>query len=146
MNRNCSACNMKIHRKYYLKNWTVCKSCYIKNRRKNNKNNTLIQNQQTKSENNDNDYKRKRKDADSVNNRTLILSFSNCGKTYLMKHILHQKQEPFFRITKSINQYPNIKAQTPNEIEPSENHENSTVVLDDMLLTKRESKLHMLFT
>ena len=36
------------------------------------------------------------------NNRTLIIIFSNCGKIYLLNHILHQKQESNFRITKSL--------------------------------------------
>ena len=39
-----------------------------------------------------------------------------------MNHILLQKQEPIFIITKSINQYPNINAQTSDEIQPSENY------------------------
>ena len=51
---------------------------------------------------------------DSVNNinRTVIKSFPNCGKTYVMNHILDQKQEPICINTKSLTQYPNIKAQT----------------------------------
>ena len=73
---------------------------------------------------------------DSVNdkNRILVKEFSNCGKTYLMNLNLHQKQEQIFIITKSLNQYPNIKAQTSDEIQPLENYEYSTVVFDDMLL------------
>ena len=38
MNRNCSVCNIKIDENNYLKDRTVCKSGYNKNRRKNNKN------------------------------------------------------------------------------------------------------------
>ena len=56
-----------------------------------------------------------------MNNRTPIIGFSYFGKTYLMNHILHQKHEPNVIITKSLNQYPNIKAQTLDEIEPLEN-------------------------
>ena len=63
-----------------------------------------------------------------------------------MNHILFQKQEPIFIITKSLNQYPNIKAQTSDEIASSENYENSTVVLDDMLLSKQESNIDLFFT
>ena len=44
MNRNCSVCNIKIHKKNYLKDSTVCKNCYNKNRRKNN-HNVLIRNE-----------------------------------------------------------------------------------------------------
>ena len=51
-----------------------------------------------------------------------------------MNHFLLRKQEPFFIITKSINQYPNIKAQTSDEIQPLEIYENSVAVFDEMLL------------
>ena len=34
MNRNCSVRNIKIDKRNYLKDRTVCKSCYKKNRRK----------------------------------------------------------------------------------------------------------------
>ena len=115
-----------------MKDRTVCKSCYNKNRRKN---------QQPKS-----DDKKKTKAVDSVNNRTLVVGVSNCGKSYLMNHILFQKQEPIFLITKSLNQYPNIKAETSHEIQPVENYENSTVVFDDMLLSKQESNIDLFFT
>ena len=147
MNRNCSACNIKIDTNNYKKDRTVCKICYNKNKRKNN--NTLTQNQQPKTENDN--IRKKIKVVDSVkinnnNNRTLIIGFSNCGKTYLMNHILFQKQEPIFIITKSLNQYADIKAQTSDEIEPLENYENSTVVFDDMLLSKQESNIDLFFT
>ena len=142
MNRICNSCKIEIDKTNYLKDRTVCKSCYNKNRRKNN-NNTIIKNQQPKS-----DDKKKRKVVYSVNdnNRTLIIGFSNCGKTYLMNHILHQKQEPIFIITKSLNQYPNIKAQTSDEIQPLNEYENSVVVFDDMLLSKQESNIDLFFT
>ena len=157
MKRICNTCNLEIDKNNYLKDRTVCKSCYNKNRRKNN-NNTSIQNQQPKSDNdkkekkvavsvkNTNNNKKKTKVVDSMNNRTLIIGFSNCGKTYLMKHILLQKQEPTFIITKSINQYPNIKAQTSDEIQPLNEYENSVVVFDDMLLSKQESNIDLFFT
>ena len=82
--------------------------------------------------NNTNFSKKKREFVGSVkndNNRTLIIGFSNCGKNYLMNHILLQKQEPIFISKKSLNQYPKIKAQTSDEIQPLEHYENSTVVL-----------------
>ena len=63
-----------------------------------------------------------------------------------MNYILHQKQEPIFIITKSLNQYPKIKAQTSDEIELLQNHENSTVVFDDMLLSKQESNINLFIT
>ena len=46
-----------------------------------------------------------------------------------MNYILLQKQ-PFLIITKSLNRYPKIKAQTSDEIHLLENYENSTVVFD----------------
>ena len=144
MNRVFNTCNKEIEENNYMKDRNVCKSCYNKNRRKNN--------QQPKS-----DDKKKRKVVNSVNktkvvdfvinnNRTLIKGFSDCVKTYLMIHILFQKQEPIFIIKKSLNQYPNIKAQTSDQIEPLEHYENSTVVFDDMLLSKQESNIDLFFT
>ena len=132
---------MQKDKNNYLKNRTVCKSCYNKNRRKNN-NNTLIRSEQPK---NDND-KKKRKLAESVNNRTLNIGFSKCGKTYLMNHVLYQKQERIFIIAKSLNQNPNIKTQTSDEIQPVEQYENRSVVSDDMLLSKQESNIDLFFT
>ena len=44
---------------------------------------------------------------------------------------------------KSLNQYPNIKAQTSDEIQPIESFENSTVVFDDMLLSNQESNIDL---
>ena len=78
-------------------------------------------------------------------NRSLNVGFSNCGNTYPMNHILLRKQDPIFIITKSINQYPNIKAQTSDEIQPLNEYENSTVVLDGMLLSKQENNIDLLF-
>ena len=63
-----------------------------------------------------------------------------------MNHILLQKQEPILIFTKSLNQYPDIKAQTSDEIQSLEIYENSTVLFDDMLLSKQESNIDMLFT
>ena len=46
MNRICSACNIKIDINNYKKDRTVCKTCYIENKRKN-KNSTLPPNIET---------------------------------------------------------------------------------------------------
>ena len=81
-----------------------------------------------------------------MNNWTLIMGISNCGKTYLMNHILLKKQVPIFIITKSLNHNPNNNAQTSDEIEPLEIYENSTFVFDDMLLSKQESNIDLFFT
>ena len=47
-----------------------------------------------------------------------------------MKYVLLQNQVIIDLITKSLNQNPKIKAQTPDELQPSEIYENSTVVFD----------------
>ena len=90
--------------------------------------------------------KKKREVVDSVkknNYRTLIIGFSNCGKTHLLNHMLFQKQEPIFIITNSLIQYPKIKAQTSNESQPLQHYENSTLVFDDILLSKQESNIDL---
>ena len=138
--KKCTVCNIKIDEDNYKKDRKICKNCYNNNRKKYNKNNKekiQVVNSVNKTKIvNDNNNK----------NRTLIIGFSNCGKTYLMNHILFQKQEQIFIITKSINQYPNIKAQTSDEIEPLEIYENSVVVFDDMLLSKQESNIDLFVT
>ena len=90
--------------------------------------------------------KKKRKVVDFMINRTLIIGFSDCGKSCLMNHFLRQKQQPIFKITKSLYQYPKIKAQRSDQIQPIENYENSTVVFDDILLSTQESKIDLFFT
>ena len=97
---------------------------------------TLTRNQQSKIDN----------IVNTNNNRSLINGCSNCGKTYVMNCFLLQKQEPVFIITKTINQYPNIRAQTSDEFQPLENYENSTVVLDDRLPSIKESNTDLFFT
>ena len=85
--------------------------------------------------------KKKTRVVDSMNknkSRTLIIGFSDCRKTYLMNHILYQKQEPIFIITKSFNQYPNVKAQTSDKNESLEIYDNSTVVFDDVTIKTRK--------
>ena len=165
MNQHCGVCNIKIDKNNYSKNRTVSKSCYNKNRRKNNKKNTFFQKHQPKSDNSIDDHKKKKKVVNSVNNKnfnkketkvvdsvnnnknkTLIIGLSTCGKTYVINNILLQKHQPIFIITKSLNQNPNIKAQTSDEFQPLESYENSTVVFDDMLLSKQESNIDLFFT
>ena len=133
--KKCIVCKIKIDKDNYKKDRNICKNCYNMNRKKYNKITTSYQ--QPKNENVSNSNNK---------NRTLIIGFSNCGKTYLMNHILFQKQESIFIITKLINQYPNIKAQTSDEIQPLENYENNTVVFDDMLLSKQSSDIDLFFT
>ena len=56
-----------------------------------------------------------------------------------------EKQEPNFILTKSLTKYPNIKAQTSNEIQQMENFENSNVVFDDMSLSKNKQAISTCF-
>ena len=56
-----------------------------------------------------------------------------------MNNTLLQKQEPSNIITKSVNQYPNNKAQTSDGIQPFGKIGNNLVVFDVMLLSKQES-------
>ena len=63
-----------------------------------------------------------------------------------MNYILLRKQNPISIITKSVNQDPDIKAQTSDEIQPLENHKNSGVVFDDMLPSKQADNIGLFFT
>ena len=49
-------------------------------------------------------------------------------------------------MAKLLNQYPNIKAKTSDEIQPLNEFENSTVVFDDMLLSNQKSNIDLFFT
>ena len=136
--KKCTVYNIKIDEDNYKKDRSICKNCYNSNRKKYNSDN--------KEKTQDVNSVKKSKLVENLNNRTLIIGFSNCGKTYLMNHIPHQKQEPIFKITKSLNQYPKIKAETSDEIQPLNEYENSVVVFDDMLLSKQESNIDLFFT
>ena len=96
--------------------------------------------------NNNNNNKNNINNNTNINNRTLIIRLSNCGKSYFMKYILLRKQEPNFMIIKSLNHYANIKAQTSDESQPLNENENTTVVFDDMLLSKQGSNNDLFFT
>ena len=143
--KKCTVCTIKIDENNFNKDRNICKNCYNINKKKYNSNNKEKV-QDVNSVNKINNNKKKRKLVESLNNRTLIIGFSDCDKTYLMNHILHQKQEPIFIITKSLNQYPKIKAQTSDEIQPLNEYENRVVVFDDMLLSKQESNIDLFFT
>ena len=114
----------------------------VTTKRKKNNNNTLIQNEITTSL-----YETKINNVNTNrNNGTLNMGFFNCSKTYLMNYILLHKQEPIFVFTNSLKPYPNIKAQTSDDIQTLEIYENSTVVFDDMLLLKHETNIDLFFT
>ena len=120
--------------------------CHKKNRRKN-KINTLNQNQQSDI---DNTIHRKPLIKISFDNKTcqrhLIFAGSGCRKKYITNYILLRKQEPSFIITKSLSQYPNIKAQTSDESQKLEIDINNCIVFDDMFPSKQESNFGLFFT
>ena len=123
MNRNCSAFNIKININIYKKDETVCRSCYNKNKRKN-KNNTLIQ--QPKSENGNN------------NNRTLLVSPSFSGKTYLMLRLFSRipDRDVYIIIKSHPEQYSNSKnkiKEIRDEIKASKEYGKIITVFDDIL-------------
>ena len=118
MNRIFITCNIEIDESNYLKDRSVCKSCYNKNRRKNHQ-----------PESGD---KKKKKYDDSVNNiekpkignvniiinvpkyenhRHVVIGRSNVGKNYYMLKILQKlgNKRPIHIITRSANQYPTYK-------------------------------------
>ena len=136
--KKCTVCNTEKNKDNYKKDRTICKNCYNINRKKYSKN--------TFSKNDNNKKKRKVVDSVNINKRTLIIGFPNCGKTYPINHIPFQKQEPIFKITKSLNQYPDIKARKSDKIQPLNEHENSTVVFHDILLSKQEINIDLFFT
>ena len=80
------------------------------------------------------------------NNRTLIIGFSISGKTFLMNNISSQKQGEVHIITRSRNQNPLKIKNTSDAIQPLDEYENSTVVIDKMLLSKQESNIGLFFT
>ena len=76
----------------------------------------------------------------------LLLDFQIVVKfTYLLYGLL-QKQEPIFLITKSLNQYPIIKAQTSDDIQTLANYEACIVPFDDTLLAEHKSNFDLFST
>ena len=151
MNRVCNTCNIEIDENNYLKDRTVCKSCYNKNRRKNNNNTS---HQQPNIENSNNKKKLKiinNKDNNPnvltyENHRHVVIGPSNVGKTYYMLKVLEKigNKRPIHIITRSPNQYPNYKSST--EIKPINKYKGSIVIFDDMLGAKNSSQIDEFFT
>ena len=73
-----------------------------------------------------------------------MLDFRIAAK-HLINYTLLQKQERINVITKSVNQYPNNKAQTSDGIQSLEKIGNNLVVFDVMLLSKQESNADLFF-
>ena len=110
-----------------MKDRTVCKDCYNKNKRKNKITISHQQQQQPIIENGNND-----------NNRTLLVGASFPGKTYLMLKILSRMPDrDFFIFIKSPpEQYLNSKIKIKeinDDIKPLNEYENGVIVFDDIL-------------
>ena len=124
----------------YLKDRTVCKSCYNKNRRKNNKN-TLIQNQQPKfdkiNNNNDNCFYV----STYENNAYVLIGRRNVGKIFYMLKTLAKmgNQRPIHIKNRPLNQYPNYK--TTNETKPIHKYKGSVIKFNDMLCARNSSQI-----
>ena len=128
----------------YKKDRTVCKTCYNKNKRKNNID-TLPPNK------NNNENVDKNKDnnpnlATYENRANVIIGPRNVGKTFYMLKILEKigNKRPIHIITRSPNQYPNYK--TSNEIKRINRYKGSVVIFDDMLGAKNSSQIDEFFT
>ena len=85
-NENCSIQNVKLNKDNYKRDMTICRDCYNKQK----KNNTLLPNTITTS------YQQPKMEKVTNNkNRTVIVGFSNCGKTYLMNYNLFENMNQF---------------------------------------------------
>ena len=151
MNRSCTACNIMIDINNYEKDRTVCKTCYNKNKRKNN--NIILTLNDLKTTTNKLD-----KNIENVNNNNndivssyenranVIIGPRNVGKTFYMLKVLEKidNQRPIHIITRSPNQYPNCKTST--EIKPINKYKGSVVIFDDKLGAKISSQIDEFFT
>ena len=144
MNRNCTACNIKIDIKNYKKDRTVCKTCYNKNKRKNNID-TLPPNKNN-NENVDNNKDKNPNLSTYENRANVIIGPRNVGKTFYMLKILEKigNKRPIHIITRSPNQYSNYKTST--EITPINKYKGSVIIFDDMLGAKNSSQIDEFFT
>ena len=144
MKRICNTCNIEIDEKNYLKDRTVCKSCYNKNRRKNN-NNTMIQHQQPEIVKINSNNVKNPNVSTYENHAFVVIDPRNVGKTYYMLKVLEKigNKRPIHIITRSPNQYPNYK--TSNEIKPINKYKASIVIFDDMLGARNSSQIDKFF-
>ena len=128
----------------YKKDRTVCKTCYYKNKRKNNigtlpkkKINTSYQQPDIENV--------KNKVSEFENHRHVIIGPSNVGKKYYMLKVLKKigDKRPIHIITRSSNQYPKYKTST--EIKSINKYKGSIVIFDDMLGAKNSSQIDEFF-
>ena len=135
----------------YKKDRTICRSCYIINKRKNNfntlppnKNNTSYQ--QPNIENVDNNKDNNRNLSTYESQANVVIGPRNVGKTYYMLKVLEKigDKRSINTITRSLNQYPNYKTST--EIKPINKYKGSVVIFDDMFGAKNSSQTDEFFT
>ena len=142
MNRICITCNIEIDESNYLKDKTVCRSCYNKKRRISN-NNTLIQNRQPKlNSNNDNNPNVSKYE----NHAYVVIDTRNVGKTYRMLKVIEKlgNKRRIHITTRPSHQYPIYK--TSNEIKPINKYKMSVVIIDDKLGARNSSQIDDFFT
>ena len=110
MNRICKICNIEKDGNNYLKDRTVCRYCYNKNRRNNN-NNTIVQNQQPKVDKINKNSDNNPNVSTFENHAYVVIGPRNVGKTYHMLKMLEKigNQKPIQIKTRFPNQYPNFK-------------------------------------
>ena len=145
MNRNCTACDIMIDINNYKEDRTVCKTCYNKNKRKNNKDTLPTKKIRTSYQ---------QPNVENVNNkvskyeshRHVVIGPSNVGKTYYMLKLLEKmdNKRPIHIITRSPNQY--LTYETSIEIKPINKYKGSIVIFDDMLGARNSSQIDEFFT
>ena len=159
MNRNCSACNIMIDINNYKKDRTICKTCYNKNKRKNNNiiliqndlkttSNKTVKNEKNKlkaGSNNENVNNENNNISTFENHACVVIGPRNVGKTYYMLKVLEKtgNKRPIHIITRSPNQYANYKTST--EIKPINKYKGSVVIFDDMLGAENSSQVDEFF-
>ena len=133
------------HKDSYLKDRTVCKSCYNKNRREKG---IITSHEQTKNENvtNNKNNMNNRIFTTYENHTYVVIGPKNVGKTYYMLKIIEKtgNKIPIHIITKSTNHYPNYK--TFIDFKPIDKYEESVVIFDGMLGARNSSQKDELFT
>ena len=145
MSRIYNACITNIDENNNLKDRTVCKCCYNENRRKNNYN-TLIQNQQPKTDKINNNNDNNPNVSTHEKHAYVVIGPKNVGKTYYMLKMLEKigNQRLIYIFTRYLDQYGNYK--TSNEIKPIDKYKRSVVIFDDMLGARNSSRIDEFYT
>ena len=121
-----------------MKDRTVCKSCYNKNRRKN---------QQPKLYKTNNNIDNNGSVSAYENHAYVVIGPRNVGKIFYI-HKMPEKtgdQRPILIITRSSNQYINYRT-TTDITKPIDNYKGSVVIFDDLLGARNRSRLDEFFT